>query len=130
MYAGVYIQLRDTVYSNNSNIIINDIGEGTNSLICFTDLVDCCTSDQSLNGQALGNWFYPDGSPVGIRSDNTRGFYRNRDTSRVRLNRKENTTSPLGLFCCEVPDATYNVIRVCVNIGRTDLHVNCESTKI
>ena len=124
---GVYVQLQGKVYSNSSisNIIINDIEEEPNSLICFTDLVDCCRSSQSLNGSALGNWFYPNGSTVGIKSDNTsEGFYRNRGSSRVRLNRRENTTSPLGLFCCKVPDATNNVIRICANIGNLEFTIH------
>ena len=120
---GVYVQLRGKVYSNSSisNISINEIGEEPNSLICFTDLVDCCRSiaSQSLNRPARGNWFYPDGSTV-ERESASSTFYRNRDTSRVRLNRRENITSPLGLFCCKVPDATYNVIRVCANIGNVE----------
>ena len=34
---------------------------------------------------ALGDWFYPNGSAVGIRRDKT-GFYETRGPSRVHLN--------------------------------------------
>ena len=45
-------------------------------------------------------------------------FYRNRgDSGEVSLNRPSNVTSPFGLFCCEVPDATGTNQTLCVNIG-------------
>ena len=57
----------------------------------------------------------------------TLNFYRNRgDDGTVNLNRlNSNITSPIGLFCCMVPDATslningaYEMQRICVNIGK------------
>ena len=115
---GIGLRLRGKLYGNDSNILITNIGEGDEgALLCFTDLVQCCrkehTSDKS---RAFGKWLYPNGSDVGIYDD-AEEFYRNRGPSRVRLNRRNDTTSPVGSFCCEVPDAMYANITLCVNIG-------------
>ena len=114
---GVYISLRDKVYTNNSNVHITDIGErGNGALLCFTDLTECCKVDR--NRSALGEWIYPNGSTVGVNSTGQE-FYKNRGPSRVRLHRRENVISPIGHFCCEVPDATLTHVRICVNVGES-----------
>ena len=114
---GVYLSLRGRSYGDNSYILITDIGEGDDgALLCFTDLIQCCQSSDTSIGTALGEWFFPNGSAVpvgGARGD----FYRDRDASVVRLNRRNNATSPMGQFCCDVPDATSTSMRVCANIG-------------
>ena len=113
---GVYISLRGKFYGNDSNIVITDIGEGEDgALLCFTDLTECCHGSHISNSKALGEWFFPNGSVVGV--DSTKEFYKNRGHSRVRLHRKKNVTSPIGQFCCEVPDATLTNIRICANVG-------------
>ena len=105
---------------SSDKILITDIGEGDNgALLCFTDLIRCCDSD---SGQVEGQWLFPNGSSVlaGIDGD----FYIDRGPSVVRLNRKKNTTSPTGQFCCEVPDATSTNMRACINtqaVGKQDL---------
>ena len=110
----MYISLRNKTYLNNSNILITDIGEGDSSaLVCKTDLVECCEQNQTNNSIALGKWFYPDSSAV----TSNQSFYTNRDRSVVRLNHKGNSTSPTGKFCCEIPDANYTWIKMCVNLG-------------
>ena len=66
---------------------------------------------------ALGQWFYSNGSEVDIAMSGD-GFYRNRGPSVVRLNRRNNATSPEGQFCCVVPDATFTSVIVCANLGK------------
>ena len=115
---GVYISLRGKIYSNNSNILVTDIGErGNGSLLCFTDLFQCCKKDQTSNDTALGEWYYPNGLAVGVLNGSAVGFYKNGDCSRVRLHRRKNVTSPIGYYCCEVPDATLTHVRICVYLG-------------
>ena len=84
-------------------------------LLCYTDLNECCHDSNTTNG-TLGEWFYPNGSDVGTRS-NGQDFYVDRGPSVVRLNRRlSNTTSIVGLFCCVVPDATSTETRICINV--------------
>ena len=111
---GVYISLNGVVVSE---VAIADIGEGDDgALICFTDLIQCCRDDDTSIGTALGVWFFPNGSAVGIHSAGG-DFYRTWGPSVVRLHRRNNATSPTGRFCCEVPDATSTNMRTCANIG-------------
>ena len=109
--AGVHISLGN---GNNSNILITDIGEGdSEALLCYTDLAQCCRGIETPNGIALGEWLYPNGSKIatGMSGDD---FYWNRGPSLVRLNRRNNATSPEGQFCCVIPDATLtNVTNLC-----------------
>lgn len=117
-FVGVYLKLRSRIYINNSMIPISEIGEGEDALLCFTDLRECCRSNQTLNKKVLGDWLYPNGSGVGtLKSYPDEGFYKNRNHSVVRLHRGENITMPTGQFCCKVPDATHQMVTVCINVN-------------
>ena len=122
---GVYLSLNWTVYANNSNILITEIGK-TNAtsnigLQCVTDKMPCCGSQ----GRA-GEWYFPDSLrtqvPVlGAGASRATTFYRNRgNDGTVNLNRvSTNVMMPTGLFCCEVPDATDALLTACANIGES-----------
>ena len=113
IHSGVYLALEGEVYHNGSNILITDISEGDGALLCFTDLVECCCLG---GGSGVGGWYFPNQSTV-PNSGEGGNFYRNRGPSIVRLNRRNNVTSPIGLFCCEVPDVTSTLHRICASIG-------------
>ena len=120
IHADVYfsIQSREVNgYANNSDVFITDIGEGDcGALLCYTDLTECCgDSDTPVGVEALGQCVYPNGSVIGTKS-NGQGFYIDRGSSVMKLNRRRNATSTTGLFCCEVPDATANNTNICVNV--------------
>ena len=103
--------------TNNSYVDIHDIEEGDDgALLCVTDLMQCCHRFYTANDRALGQWFYPNGTDVPI-NDYGYDFYRNRGHSILRLNRRNNASSPTGLYCCELPDSTFTTHRVCANIG-------------
>ena len=108
--------MRSRVYSGNDYILVTDIGEGDDkALLCFTDLIRCC--DSTSGAGALGQWFFPDGSPVGDLEDG-KHLYVTRGASVVRLNRRNNAASPTqaGEFCCQIPNSSSNIVRICVNV--------------
>ena len=113
-FGGVYLALRGVHIANNSNINIRNIGQSSDSLSgalqCITDRIPCCFIDlESGTCQTELNW-----SKLGTTS--TTAFYRSRrDNGEVSLNRPSDVTSPFGLFCCVVPDATGNDQTLCVN---------------
>ena len=128
---GVYISLSGQVYSNDSNILITDIGEGDDgALHCFTDLAECCHNHftMSSDNKDLGEWFYPSGSVVEM--DSAKDFYKNRGRNRVSLHRRKNVTSLTGHFCCEVLDATLTKVRICANVGELTMIMVQISTHI
>ena len=113
--------------TNNTEILITDIGEGADaglpSLTCHTDLTNCCRSMNDNNGNGrLGQWTYPDGSVIlGNGASATAGqqFYINRNDAQViNLNRREanNPLTPTGSYCCTVP-TTGEEMTLCANLG-------------
>ena len=79
------------------------------SLLCVTDLVDCCETPM------LGNWYFPDGTPVGNTLGNTAVLRSNRGQNEmrsgrqfygsVRLFRRYTPAIPNPpIFRCELPD--------------------------
>ena len=99
--------LRGKTYLNNTIVLMSDIGETDNALLCMTDRTDCCSSP-------VGEFYYPDNTAVGFSSTNS--LYRNRDTQVVRLNRKNNALSPTGVYRCEIPDSSGRMQNIYINI--------------
>ena len=95
-----------TVYLPGDTILIADIGEfvsGT-SLVCVTSNVNsqCC---RRSDGGNVGEWYFPNGAVVPRNSlAGSADFTRSGFTHQVRLNRRNNATSPTGTFECRVPD--------------------------
>ena len=123
--SGVYLLLRGVHIANNSNIEIRNASQSSDSpngaLQCITDRISCCLSQNPR----LREWYQPNRVLVqGVPS--TTVFYRSRgDNGEVSLNRPSDVESPIGLFCCEVPDATNTNQTLCMNIG--ELHNYCDS---
>ena len=100
----VWITLRNTTYQNNSNVILEDIGdELDDALLCMTNQTVCCQPPYTGNmGPVLGDWFFPNVTEVfsvGVQSD----IYRTRGQMVVRLHRRRGGEE--GIYCCEIPDA-------------------------
>ena len=98
----LHFELKGIVYASGSTISINDIGEDNNALTCHTNRPDCCSNFFSRYGE----FYYPNGSQVGIKSANG-PMYRNRGPQMIRLNRNSNSLRfpPTGLYRCEIPNS-------------------------
>ena len=99
--AGVWFSLRDTTYQNNSLVILEDIGEGDDGLLCMTDISACCRLPYT-GQRALGNWFFSNGTRVpssGAQWD----FHRTRGHMVVLLHRRRGGED--GVYRCVVADA-------------------------
>ena len=95
----VWFSLRNTTYQNNSIVTLEDIGEGDDALFCLTNQAACC---QPKDGNALGNWYFPNGTRVpsaGMKWD----FYRARGQMVVRMHRRRGGVE--GIYHCVIPDA-------------------------
>ena len=71
----------------------------------------CCNSTSLVSGR----WLLPNQSEVG-KIDESGAFYVDDGPSVVGLHQRDNATSPTGVFCCEVPDASSVIMMSCVNI--------------
>ena len=103
---------------------LEDIGEGdAAALLCRTDLTVCCRSSDTPSGMgALGEWFFPNESalpnmlPFLNGLPNPWEFYRNRDRSVVRMNRRRGGVT--GIYRCEIPvSVTPSVVNQNIYIG-------------
>ena len=111
----MYFSFNVSQYTGNYVLIV-DVGEratgGTGGpLLCYTDNTQCCEST------SMGDWYLPSGMKVGDEGD-AGDFYVTRGPGFVRLHRRNNATSPTGMFCCEVPNARSVNRRTCIDIGR------------
>ena len=141
--SGVSLKLQGEVIPNNSLVDIDDIlytapsppeldvvpsnsrpDLHNNSLLCETDLVDCCASPRAVRG----DWYYPDGSVIpfdagGATLRANRGPNEVRDGRQfygsLRLFRRYSLGIVRGRFRCELPDAANpNISQVLyANIG-------------
>ena len=112
----VWFSLRNTTYQNNSIVILEDIGEGDDALLCITNLTACYQPNVNDTGKvvpASGNWYFPNGTRVPSNKVNcTSGeeweFYSNRGQMVVRMYRRRGGVE--GIYCCVIPVAM-NVIQ-------------------
>lgn len=94
-----------------------DIGEGDVALQCTTDSTTCCSN--IAPEMRAGEFVFPDGqSLVPIRvATGVLGYYRDRGSQFIRLNRLPNATLT-GRFGCVIPDASGTNTSLFVNVGR------------
>ena len=91
------------LYGNNSIVNIEEIGEGSSSLLCLTNNIQCCRHYYLSSVTTYPHWYFPNGSYV-ERYGYFDSLYRNRGPSVVRLHRRNNATMPNGVFHCTIPD--------------------------
>ncbi len=137
--AGVSLKLRGVTIPNNSLVDLGDLlyrtpsdphpnnANGLQTLMCVTDLVDCCET------QGHGNWYYPSGTgvPFDTGSDTSRSFLANRGQYEVRMRdgrqfngsvriwRRWSDPFGRGRFRCELPSTADPSVNqtLYVNIG-------------
>ncbi len=114
------------MYSNNSVVPLQDIGEGTAyltrgrtaALFCVTNLVSCC---RGADGISAGEWYLPGESvPVVNVNDPASGssdFTRERDPSAVLLHRMNSGVGPTGVYTCEVPNVNGVIQTLYIGVG-------------
>ena len=126
---GVSLKLRGVTIPNNSLVDVDDIlyragidgfredpsnanGLHDETLVCVTDLEDCCESPRTVRG----DWYYPDGNMVSYVPHRwIVTFQRNRGPNEVingrqfygsvRLFRQWSNPPERGRFHCELPNA-------------------------
>ena len=101
-----------TFLSNNSIVLLSDIGEASNALFCLTNRTQCCTTEAGLD---QGGWRFPNATYVTL-DDTSLNFYRIRGYSSVCLNRRSDAVAPTGIFTCTIP-TIQSVINTNVYIG-------------
>ena len=93
---------------NNTVVLISDIGDADNQLVCTTELGPCC----AYAPNRFGDWYFPNGSAVRIDGFGD-SFYRTRRNAGsggtvlggVLLHRRYGAMNSTGIYHCIIPDA-------------------------
>ena len=75
-----------------------DSSDSGNTVKCHTDLGTCCTIYQGIH---RGDWHFPNGSAL-ANAGGGGDIYRTRGAQVVHLRRRNNATSPSGIYRCEI----------------------------
>ena len=104
--------------ANHSYVNLSLVGlSGSDSVQCYTDLYSCCSS---TDGPHRGDWYFPNGTRPPFTGSGD--IYEYRGDQRVYLGRRNNPTSPIGIYCCntatnDVHDDYYISVRDAVYVG-------------
>ena len=96
----IWFSLNGTFYHNNSNVTLEEIGEGGAALLCMTNQTACCRPPYTES--AIGNWFFPNKTRV-PSSGSQWDFHRTRGHMAVLLHRRRGGVE--GVYSCEIADA-------------------------
>ena len=110
----LWFELRGTVYLNNTAVLVENIGEGQNALLCYTTNPTCC------GNRRVGEFYFPNNTMVPILSAGG-SFYRNRGNKHIRLNRRNDATSPTGRYRCQLPDVNGEMQSIFIDLGMRDV---------
>ena len=109
--------MNGAIIPNHSFILLDNIGESRESLLCLTDLPACCRSDYTGGRGPLGHWFFPNGTMVpnfGEQWD----FYRTRGQMVVLMHRRRGGVT--GIYHCDIPDQNGHPCRLYVGVYMTN----------
>ena len=117
---GVFLSFQGITYTtNNSNIALTRI-ETTNdtSLTCHTDSTTCCRAvdKEPSSTMGTGEWLFPNGGSIVRKKVTSSGFYYTRFHQAIRLYRNNDTQTPLGTYCCRIPDSGGVLRTFCANL--------------
>ena len=103
-----YVSFMGDILPNHAYVDLTTVGEDItdpgDTVRCHSDLGTCCTSSQGIH---RGDWFSPDGNALG----NTNGggdIYKLRGAQVIHLRRRNDATSPSGIYHCEIPTIAVN----------------------
>ena len=112
---------------------VTDIGSSffMTALFCLTPSLECCSDSETPYATSVTRgWYLPDGRP--LTSDNS-PFVKSRVSSAVSLHRDRfsSNTAPVGVYRCEIPDASGTSQNIYVGIyPREDGEMNINDSNI
>ena len=83
--------------ADHSYVDISQVGTGSASIQCHTDLSTCCSGAQ---GPHHGDWYFPNGD--GLPFPGSGGIFESRQAQRVDMRRTNNVNGPTGIYHCDI----------------------------
>ena len=114
-----YVRFNGVNLLNHSYVDLSLVGEAEDdSVQCHTDLTSCCTDDISGDIPVFDrpDWYFPYRYRVGFSSYGD-DIYQLRGAQRIDLRRRNNATSPSGIYRCEIPTDDGDFMRETVYVG-------------
>ena len=100
-----YISFMGTNLPNHSYIDFTQVGRGSDSVQCHTDLITCCTAAQ---GGDRGDWYFPRGSRLPFSTFAVHRLYEGRRAQRVDLSVYGTPNLPEGIYRCDIETSAAN----------------------
>ena len=91
-----YVSFMDHTLANHSYVNISQVGIGSASVQCRTDLSTCCSGAQGVH---RGDWYFPNGTKLPFPYDSD--IVESRQAQRVDL-RRNRGTGPTGVYRCGI----------------------------
>ena len=100
-----YVSFMGVILPNHAYVDFTTVGEDIsdpgNTVRCHTDLTTCCSGSDNFH---RGDMFFPDGNILGGGGD----INKRRGDQVIHIRRRNNATSPSGIYCCEIPTVAVN----------------------
>ena len=96
-----YVSFMGQTLANHSYVdlsLVESSGSGSDSVQCHTDLTICC---RDVHGVHRGDWYFPNGTRLPFSIGGY--IYEAREAQRVDIRRWNSVTSPVGIYCCDIP---------------------------
>ena len=94
-----FVSFMGQTLANHSYVDLSLVGDdpsGSDSVQCITDLGTCCSG---TDGPYRGDWYFPNGTRLPFPTF----IFESRGSQRVDLRRRNNATSPVGIYRCDIP---------------------------
>ena len=110
-----FILFNGTTVPNHGYVDLSQVGDelyGVDKVQCITDL-STCTGGQ---GPHRGDWYFPDGTRLPFAAPDV-VFFENRVAQRVDLCRRNNASSPVGIYHCGIHTSAHFSARATLYVG-------------
>ena len=102
-----YVTFMGNIVPSHGYVDLSQVGSdasGSDSVQCHTDLTTCCGGPQ---GWHRGDWYFPDGTRLPFSGSGD--IFEGRTAQRVELRRRNNASSPVGIYRCNIPTVAVHV---------------------
>ena len=83
----------------------DDISASGDTVRCHTDLETCCTGHEGIH---RGDWYFPDGTLLPFYTPSDEDIVEDREPQVVHLRRRNDATSPSGIYRCDIETIAVN----------------------
>ena len=117
-----YVSFMGVNLTNHSYVDLTTVEEDRsdhgNTVRCHSDLTTCCTGRLGVH---RGDWHFPDGSvlPFFTLDVGSGDIYKRREPQVVHIRRRNNSTSPTGIYRCDIETMAVNDDDVDIITGET-----------